>query len=129
LIRVPRFASDKTEAARAEIRSSDATANLYLAFAVMLKAGLEGINKNLELPDPVEENIYRIGEGEMKKREIETLPTSLNQALDALEKDSLVGSVLGIETLDKYLRIKREEVKQYNLQVSDWERDRYFESY
>ncbi len=127
LVRIPRYSPGREQSTRAELRCPDPSCNPYLAFAVMLKAGLEGVRKKMQLKDPVEEDVYKFGPGERQKYEIETLPGSLGEALAALKEDDIVKETLGSHTLPLYVKAKEAEWKEYKLQVSPWEMDRYFE--
>lgn len=129
LIRVPRINPQKPKATRAELRSPDPSANPYLAFAVMLSAGLDGLEKQKTPPPPVEENVYELTDEEMKKRGIETLPPDLYGALRALAKDEVIKNVLGEEVFKKYYEIKMREWDEFRIRVTDWEKERYLEVY
>jgi len=127
LIRIPRFGPGQASAARAELRCPDPSCNPYLAFAVMLAAGLDGIAKQLEPPPPVEEDVYEFSPHELKARGIPTLPGTLDEALGELVKDEVICNTLGEHMLAAFLRAKRSEWDEYRVQVSDWEVKRYFE--
>ncbi len=129
LIRIPRYSKGKSQSTRCEIRCPDPSCNLYLSFAVMLKAGLEGIKNNLEPPPSVEENLYDFDDGKIEEKKIDTLPDSLRLALNALKKDSVVADALGSVTHEKYLEAKKKEWDSYRLQVTPWEIERYLEKY
>jgi glutamine synthetase len=129
LIRVPKNRPNKPAAARIELRCPDPSCNPYLAFAVMLRAGLEGIQNDIEVPEPVEENLYHFDESERKRRNIQTLPGSLHEALQEMEKDELVRETLGDHITDRLLEAKHEEWNEYRMRVSQWELDRYLEIY
>jgi glutamine synthetase len=116
-------------ASRIELRSPDPTGNPYLALAVMLQAGLEGIEKDLEAPDPVRENIYEFDEEKREEYGIDTLPGNLGEAVDALEADDVVMDALGEHTARKFVQAKRQEYSEYKTQVSQWELDRYLETF
>ncbi|WP_312912539.1 type I glutamate--ammonia ligase [Natronosalvus caseinilyticus] len=127
LIRRP--AARVPAASRIELRSPDPSCNPYLALAVMIHAGLDGIENDLEAPDPVRENIY---EFDGKKREeygIETLPTNLGEAVDALEADEVIYDALGDHVGPKFVEAKRQEFEEYLVDVSQWELDRYLETF
>ncbi|MFH1133863.1 MAG: glutamine synthetase family protein [Nanoarchaeota archaeon] len=128
LIRIPRIFPGRTHAARAELRCPDPSCNPYLAFAVMLKAGLEGIRQGLEPPEPVNEDVYRFTAEELEARGIDTLPASLYDAVMAFKKSKLMKDLFGEETHDKYVQAKLAEWDDYRMQVTDWERARYFEN-
>ena len=129
LIRVPRWLNQKQRAARIELRSPDPTCNPYLAFAVMLKAGLEGIKNNLTPPEPVEENVYQFDDESLVKKNIDVLPTSLWQALNELKNSKLIRQVLGDYLFDRYVNIKKRELDEFKVQVTSWEIDKYLDVY
>lgn len=125
LIRVPVYHPGKEQATRAEFRCPDPACNPYLTFAVMLAAGLEGIEKGYELPQPIEKNLYDLTEGERRKLGVESLPESLGEALKYFEKSELVYKTLGEHIFTRFLRLKREEWDEYRVQVTPWELERY----
>jgi len=129
LIRVPHISPDKPNSARAELRSPDPTANLYLAFAAMLKAGLDGIRRKLEAPSPVEEDLFHFDEPKLAERRIDTLPSSLGEALARMKASGLMKDALGEHTFRRYIEAKQSEWDSYRLSVSQWELDRYLERY
>ncbi len=124
LIRVPSTAPGKEYHTRLELRCPDPTANPYLAMAVMLQAGLDGILHKMPLADPMEETLMQNVPGRM--RQIEVLPHSLDAALDALSEDDVILSALGPYVSDRYIAAKRQECDEYSRQVTDWEVKRYF---
>lgn len=128
LIRVPASNTPETST-RMELRSPDPSANPYLLYAAVLVSGLDGIRRGLTPPEPVEENIYELSEGERREREIDTLPGDLGEALEALERDEVVRQALGEHVLERYLTAKRRELQEYRLAVSPWEIERYLEVY
>ena len=123
LIRVPSTAPGKEYHTRLELRCPDPTANPYLAMAVMLQAGLDGILHKMELPDPMEETLLQSLPG--RRRQLAVLPHSLEQALDALSEDDVILSALGPYVSDRYIAAKRQECEEYSQQVTDWEVKRY----
>jgi glutamine synthetase len=125
LIRVPKISKGKERSARIELRFPDPASNPYLAFAVMLKAGLDGIKRGLPLPPPSEENLYHYTPERLVETGVEQLPSSLDDALDALEADSVVQEALGDPLYDRFLEAKRAESSEYAMQVTPWELDRY----
>jgi glutamine synthetase len=127
MMRVPHIRPGKENHTRLELRCPDPSANPYLASAVMLAAGLDGIRQHMELPDAFDETLLRRKRTEM--RTLETLPTSLGEALDALSQDDVILAALGEFIGDRYLATKREEVADYNQQVSSWEVNRYIARY
>jgi glutamine synthetase len=125
LIRVPVYHPGKEQATRAEFRCPDPACNPYLTFAVMLAAGLEGIEKGYELPEPIEKNLYDLTEEERRKLGVESLPESLGEALKYFEKSELVYKTLGEHIFTRFLRLKREEWNEYRVQVTPWELEKY----
>lgn len=125
LIRIPQVNPNKPNSTRAELRCPDPAANPYLAFAVMLAAGLDGLEHETMMPVPTEENVYELSIQDMIKRKIDTLPTDLYGALSALKKNTLIQDVLGEATYNKYHHIKMEEWKEYSVAVTNWEKERY----
>jgi glutamine synthetase len=129
LLRVPKWFKAKSEAARIELRCPDPACNPYLAFAVMLKAGLDGVKNNLEPPEPVEENIYQLDGESLVQRNIDVLPTSLLEALEQLKKDALLQEVLGRHLFERYVDVKTKEWDQFKKQVTQWEIDTYLDTF
>ncbi|WP_435365016.1 type I glutamate--ammonia ligase [Haloarchaeobius sp. DYHT-AS-18] len=127
LIRKP--AARVPAASRIEARFPDPSCNPYLAFAALIHAGLDGIEQGLECPDPVRENIYEFDEQKREEYGINTLPTNLGEAVDALEEDEVIGDALGEHVYEKFVEAKRAEFKDYLVDVSDWELDRYLETF
>ncbi|MDD4859504.1 MAG: type I glutamate--ammonia ligase [Dehalococcoidales bacterium] len=125
LIRVPEYRPGREKATRVEMRSPDPSCNPYLAFSVMLAAGLEGIEKGLEPPEPVEENVYEMTPEIRKKRGIGTLPASLEEAVQLTEKSKLVRKALGDHVFDAFIANKKIECDNYRIQVTDYELKRY----
>jgi len=125
LIRVPEYQPGREESTRIEFRSPDPACNPYLAFSVMLAAGLEGIEKKYALPDPVEENVYEMSEEERKARGIGTLPGSLLEAVQLAEKSELVRKALGDHLFRTFIANKRIEWDTWRIQVTDYEIERY----
>jgi glutamine synthetase len=125
LIRVPEYQPGKEKATRIEFRSPDPACNPYLAFSVMLAAGLEGIEKGLEPPLPVEENVYEMTVEQRRKRGIGTLPASLLEAIQLTEKSELVRKALGNHVFEAFIQNKKIEWDQYRTQVTDYELKRY----
>jgi glutamine synthetase len=110
---------------RIEVRTIDGATNPYLAAAVTLAAGLDGVAKKMDAGAPNHRNLYEVPPEQLRKEGIEFLPSSLGEALDALEQDPVVKGALGEEYADYYIRIKREESNTHHRMVSDWERDQY----
>jgi glutamine synthetase len=125
LIRVPRTRAEQPDI-RIELRCVDPSCNPYLALAVMVRAGLDGIARGLELPGAAEEELYLFN---ARRRLLTTLPTSLNEALEAMEQCDLVSDALGLNVFERFLEAKRIEWNEYVLEVSPWEIERYFTTY
>jgi len=125
LVRVPMYKPGKEKATRIELRSPDPACNPYLAFALMLAAGLKGIEKGYELREPVEEDIFEMSEQERKKRGIDSLPGNLLEAIQLTEKSELVKETLGDHIFEKFIENKKIEWDQYRTHVSQFELDKY----
>lgn len=126
LIRVP---AKKGQSTRIELRSPDPSCNPYLALAVCLKAGLEGIKKQIQPPRPCDRNIYEMTPAEREQLGIGSLPESLAEALQELEKDRLIQDALGPHVLQRFMEAKRIEWERYRIQVHPWELDEYLTKY
>ena len=129
LIRVPKWFSQKPQSARIELRCPDPTCNPYLAFAVMLRAGLDGIEQGLVPSEPVGENIYQLDRESLGSEKIDILPTSLWEALDELKKNPLLQEVLGKHLYERYIDIKTKEWDEFKMQVTSWEVNKYLDAY
>jgi len=125
MIRVPMYKPGKEQATRIEFRSPDPACNPYLAFAVMLAAGLKGIEENYPLPEPVEEDIYEMDEGAREQAGIESLPGNLFEALKEVENSELVRETLGDHIFSKFLANKKIEWDRYRVHVSQYEIEKY----
>jgi glutamine synthetase len=125
LVRVPMYKPGKEKATRMEYRSPDPACNPYLTFAVMLAAGLKGIEKGYELPAPVEEDIFEMSEASRKKHGIDSLPGNLLEAVQLTEKSELVKETLGDHIFQKFIENKKIEWDQYRTHVSQFELDKY----
>ena len=125
LIRVPLYHPGKEQATRAELRCPDPACNPYLCFAGMLHAGLEGIEKGYELPEPMEQNLYHLTPEERHQRGIEQLPETLGEAIEIAAESELVLRILGEHTFKRFIEIKREEWEEYRVQVTPWEIERF----
>ncbi len=126
LIRIPMYKPGKEKATRVEYRAPDPACNPYLAFAVMLAAGIEGIKKEYKLKSPIERNVYEIGEEERKKLGIDTLPGDLYEAILLTSKSKLIKETLGDHVFNKFLENKKIEWNNYRAQVTSYELDRYY---
>jgi len=125
LVRVPVYKPGKEEATRVELRSPDPACNPYLTFALMLAAGLEGIEKGYELPEPVERNVYEMTEEERKELKIGSLPASLFEAIELAEGSELVRKTLGEHIFTKLIENKKIEWQRYRAQVTNYELKEY----
>ena len=125
LIRVPMYKPGKEEATRIEFRAPDPACNPYLAFSCLLRAGIKGIEEKLKVPEPVEENVYRMGEEERKKRGIGSLPGSLIEAIEIARGSQLLKDTLGDHVFKEFIENKQIEWDDYRRQVTDYEIDRY----
>jgi len=125
LVRVPMYKPGKEEATRAEFRCPDPACNPYLAFAVMLAAGLKGIEEGYELPEPVEEDIFYMPEKERARRGIESLPGSLGEAIAEAERSELVREALGEHIFEKFIANKKIEWDAFRVHVSQYELEKY----
>ena len=122
LIRIP---ASRGEGTRVELRSPDPSSNPYLALAVCLAAGMDGIKNKIEPPAEVPENVYALDAADKKDRGIESLPADLHAAVKALKEDSFVRNVLGTHISEKYMEAKDAEWMQYRTQVTAWEINEY----
>jgi glutamine synthetase len=125
LIRVPMYKPGKEEATRIEYRAPDPSCNPYLAFSCMLRAGLQGIEKKLTPPEPIEENIYHMTDEERKRRGIKSLPGSLIEAIQFSEQSELVRMALGDHAFHEYIANKKIEWDNYRKYITDYEIKNY----
>jgi len=125
LVRVPVYHPGKEQATRCELRCPDPSCNPYLTFAAMLHAGLEGIERGYQCPEPMETNLYDLSHDERVARGIEQLPETLGEAIEDLAASALVRRALGDHVFDRYVELKREEWEEYRVQVTRWELERY----
>ena len=114
---------------RCELRMPDPSCNPYLALAVQLAAGLDGVEQELPAREPVNRNIWRMSYRDRRKYKIDDLPRDLHEALTELEKDPVITAALGEHITERFVEAKREEVQQYNLQVTPWEVEAYLGRY
>ena len=126
LIRVPLYVQGKESTVRAEIRNPDPAANPYLAFAVMLAAGLEGIEQEYELPPSVEPNIYKMTADERETIGLGALPNNLYEAIHYTQESELVRRTLGEHVFERFVTNKLNEWYEYREQVTDWEVRKYY---
>jgi glutamine synthetase len=125
LVRIPLYKPGSEQATRTEIRCPDPACNPYLAFAALLQAGLEGIEKGHELPDPMESNLYRLTADERREQGIVSLPESLGDAIDELAGSELMQRTLGEHIFPRYVELKRREWDEYRVQITEWEKEKY----
>ncbi|MGI8596836.1 MAG: glutamine synthetase family protein [Thermoleophilaceae bacterium] len=125
LVRVPLYHPGKEKATRMELRCPDPACNPYLTFAVLLQAGLEGIEKGYELPEPMDKNLYHLTPEERHRLGIEQLPETLGEAIELTAESELALRTLGEHMFNRFVEIKRQEWDDYRVQVTPWELDRY----
>ena len=126
LIRIPRITTGRHKSTRCELRCPDPSCNPYLAFAVMLAAGLDGIEKKLQPPMPAEEDLYHV---DGMRAGLETLPGDLGDAIEALQADDVIQDALGQHVYERFVEAKTLEWQEYLRYVSRWELDRYLKVY
>jgi glutamine synthetase len=126
MVRIP---DKRGTGTRCELRMPDPSANPYLALAVQLAAGLDGLERALVPPDPVNKNIFEMSFRERRKYRIDELPRDLHEALECLEKDAVIRGALGDHIYERFVEAKREEWEEYIGTVSEWEIDRYLAQY
>ena len=126
MIRVP---DRRGMGTRVELRMPDPSANPYLALAVMLAAGLDGIETKADWREPVNQNIWEMSYRERRRLRIDDLPHDLNEACDELEKDEVIQAALGEHVMEHYLAAKRQEWREYITQVTAWELEQYLAKY
>lgn len=125
LVRVPVYYPGKEYATRCELRCPDPACNPYLTFAVILHAGLDGIEKGYELPEPMQKNLYHLSDEERKARGIDSLPGSLGEAVSITENSELVRRALGEHVFTRFIELKKKEWEDYRIQVTQYELDKY----
>jgi glutamine synthetase len=125
MVRVPMYKPGKEQATRIEFRSPDPSCNPYLAFAAMLAAGLKGVEKNYQLPEPIEEDIYEMDEAAREQAGITSLPGSLYEARQEMEKSELMRETLGDHIFSKVLANKKIEWDRFRTYVTDYEIEQY----
>ncbi|GAA1641850.1 MULTISPECIES: type I glutamate--ammonia ligase [Brevibacterium] len=128
LVRVPQYNSGKSSSARVEYRGLDSSANPYLSYALLLAAGLKGIEEDYKLPEEAEDNVWLLSDTERRAMGIRALPASLAEALEIMEGSDLVAETLGEEVFDFFLRNKRQEWDGYRAQVTPYELSKHFSS-
>ncbi len=125
MVRVPRYKPDKGLSTRAEIRSIDSAANPYLVLAVTIGAGLKGVEEGLELPAPIEGNMFEMSPAQLADLGAKPLPTDLSRAIDSFENSYLMREILGDDVHSYLVKTKRAEWDEYRAHVTSWELDRY----
>lgn len=125
LIRVPLYHPGQANATRCEFRACDPACNPYLTFAVMLQAGLEGIEKGYKAPKAMEQNLYHLSDSERRDKGIETLPDSLGHAIAITEESKLMKKVLGDHIFSRFVELKKKEWDNYRIQVPQYELEKY----
>jgi glutamine synthetase len=125
LIRIPLYKPGAEQATRAEIRCPDPACNPYLTFAALLHAGLEGIEKGYELPDPMETNLYHLTAEQRTERGIVALPETLGEAITEFAGSDLLRTAFGPHIFDRYVELKRKEWDEYRVQLTQWEMEKY----
>ncbi|HSM38064.1 MAG TPA: glutamine synthetase family protein [Candidatus Limnocylindrales bacterium] len=129
LIRIPQISKGQLNSTRVELRCPDPSSNPYLAFAAMLAAGLDGIERKLTPPDPVEENLYHLASAKLASRKIRQLPGTLREAIAELEADPVIADALGEHVFERFVEAKNDEWDEYRMQVTTWEVERYLEAF
>ncbi len=129
LIRIPQYRKGQEKAVRCELRSPDTAANPYLVFAMMLAAGLDGIEQKMKVPDPINENIYLFTEKKAQRMRVKNLPATLEEAIAKMERSEFAKNVMGEHAFENYIRAKKTEIDGYNLQISAWELEKYLPIY
>jgi glutamine synthetase len=130
LIRVPMVSPGRSiEGTRVEVRCPDPSSNTYLAFAAMIAAGLDGVERGLELADPVEESLFEMDAATIATKGIKELPGTLGEALEELENDSVIREAMGDHVFSHFVEAKRAEWDEYRTQVSQWEVGRYLDMF
>ena len=125
LIRIPQVKKDQSSAVRAELRCPDPSCNPYLAFAALLKAGLDGIEQKHDLPDAIEDNVYTLKTNVLKSNHITALPSSLENALEQIKQSRLMHELLGSKLLEEFVTLKNQEIARYKNHISGWELEQY----
>lgn len=129
LIRIPRYTDGHNNSTRAELRCPDSSCNPYLAFAAMLAAALDGIDRGLTPPKPLNNiNVYELSHEERERLGVAELPGSLREAIEELEKDQVMKNVFDATLYEAYLRAKQAEWDEFRIRVTDWEISRFLET-
>jgi glutamine synthetase len=125
LIRVPTYRPGREKSVRVEYRAPDSAANPYLLFSVLLAAGLDGIEKKLPLPEPLDDDVYRMSDSELSEHGVARLPRTLDEAIRLAEKSELLENALGSTVMANFLANKRLEWQDFSNTVTDYELARY----
>jgi glutamine synthetase len=125
LIRIPLYKPGSEQATRAEIRCPDPACNPYLLFAILLHAGLDGIEHGYDLPEPMETNLYHLTAEERREQGVTSLPETLGEAIDVFSQSDLARKALGPHIFDRYVELKRKEWDEYRVQLTEWEMKKY----
>ena len=125
LLRIPQYKPGKGNSARMEFRALDPVANPYLAYSVLLAAGLDGIDKQMQLGEPTSDDVWELTDAERQAMGIQPLPESLDEALKIMEKSDFVADVLGEHAFEYFLRNKHQEWDEYRKQVTPFELKKY----
>jgi len=126
LIRVPTYQPGRETSTRVEVRCPDPSGNPYLQLAVMLMAGLKGIEEGYELSEPMELNLYELTDKERHEKGIKTLPGSLEEAIKYTENSELVRETLGPHSFERFIALKKMECDEYRMQVTEYEIEKYY---
>jgi len=126
LVRIPAYGTEEQKKGRIEYRAGDASANIYFMLNSLIRAGTDGMENSLDPGEEVREDLFTVNDEEIKDMGIEFLPSNLAEALDELEKDEVIKESLG-ESYKHYLKMKREEVRQFNKDITDWELRNYLD--
>ena len=129
LVRVPSIRGGHTAATRIELRCPDPSCNPYLAFAAILAAGMDGIERKLAVPEPIEENLYHFTDEDLIRRNIPTLPETLGEAVAEMRADPIIREALGDHVFERLTDAQMTEWDEFRKHVTQWERDRYLETY
>lgn len=128
LIRIPKYSKGREQSTRMELRCPDPSCNPYLAFAAMLKTGLDGIKNKMKPPKPVEEDVYALDLSKREELKIDMLPFSIKRAVEELDKDIVIKEALGAHTFQRFCEAKLAEFDDYRMRITPWEIDRYLEA-
>ena len=128
LIRIPRYSPGREQSTRIELRCPDPSCNPYIAFAAMLRAGLDGVKKKMVPPKPVEEDVYELAPSRLAELKIDMLPFSIKRAVEELKQDKVVQEALGKHSLEKFVEAKLAEFDDYRMQITPWEINKYLEA-